>query len=269
MRWGWISMRTENMSGNRAVGTLLCRIVLMCAVLCRAEAGGMENADGESRPGVLEPRGRVALSTEFALPVVRVVPRVGDSFREGDMLLEFGSAQAKVNLDAVAAAERAALANMRGIEMLAETRQVTDVEVEMARQRYAEAIARRVAAERELTATVLTAPFSGRVAERHINDHEWAARGVPLLTLIDDTMLEVRFVLPEAAFSMVRAGTPMTVRVPAADTVAEAVVSRVGAVFDAASRTFDIWAVLDNSSDRYRAGMVAEVELPGAEPETP
>ncbi len=240
---------------------------LFAALFCLAlgcMAAAAESSVPDSRPGVLEPRIKVALSSEFALPVLRVVPRVGDSFRRGDVLVEFDASQARANLEAAAAAEKAALVNLRGFEALAETRQVTEVEVETARQKHAEAVARRVAAERELAATVLAAPFSGRVAERHINDHEWAARGTPLLTLVDDTALEVRFVLPEAAFRAVRAGLPATVRVPAAGSSSEAAVTRVGAVFDAASRTFDIWAVLDNSRDLYRAGMVAEVELPAA-----
>lgn len=227
---------------------------------CRPGSGS-EPQTGR-RPGVLEPRITVTLSSEFALPVTRVRFRPGESFRKGEALVEFDAMQPKANLAAAEAAEKAALANLRGVESLAETRQVTEVEVELARHKYADAGARRVAAERELAAAVLAAPFSGRVAERHINDHEWAARGAPLLTIIDDTQLEVRFILPETAFATVRAGTPLQVFIPAAETTVEASVSRRGALFDAASRTFDIWATVDNSDGLYRAGMTAVVELP-------
>lgn len=238
-------------------------VVLLACLAASSVAAGAETPFTEPvRPGVLEPRMRVTLSSEFALPVVRVAPRPGDSFAKGDILVEFDSVQARANLAAAVAAEKAALANLQGMEELVQTRHVTAVEVAMAAQKHDEAIARRVSAARELEATVLAAPFSGRVAERHINDHEWAARGAPLLTLVDDTTLEVRFVLSESLFGVVRPGLPVSVRVPATGTAAAGTVSRTGAVFDAASRTFDVWAELDNADNLYRAGMAAKVTLP-------
>ncbi len=213
--------------------------------------------------GLLEPRVRVVFSSEFSLPILRVLPRVGDAFNQNDVLIEFDSSLARVNLEANQAEERAARVHHESMLDLASAKQITPVELEMATRDHALATAKRIIAERELAATVLRAPFAGRVAERHVQDYEWAARGLPLLTVVDDTLLEVRFILPETSFPLAKVGRSVRITVPAVSGRAEAVISRVGAVFDPASRTFDVWAEVDNADGKYRAGMTAEVDVSG------
>ncbi|MCD8351859.1 MAG: efflux RND transporter periplasmic adaptor subunit [Planctomycetaceae bacterium] len=220
---------------------------------------------GDGIPGVLEPLARVVFSAEYAMPIQEVVHKAGQAFSRGDVMVRFDSSLAQANFQAALAAERAAGAALDGIESLAESIQVMPVEVESARRELAAAKAKRVSAERELAACVLTAPFAGRVAERHLNSFEWANRGAPIFTAVDDTVLSVRFILPEAAFSSVSVGDPLTLCIPSLSLDVEARISRTGAVFDAASRTFDVWAEFDNADGVCRAGMTAEVTFPLAE----
>ncbi len=226
-------------------------ILPLLAVLVAASLA----AGGEERPGVLEPRLKATFSAEAALPIVKVAFRAGESFRSGDRLVEFDSALAAVNLEAAEAVERAAASAFGAAEFLASRNQSTRMELEMAARELALARARLAAARRELAACVIAAPFDGRVAEVHLGDYEWAARGAPILTAVDDTVLQARFLLPESAFSLVRPGDRVEVSVPAVGGESEATLTRVGAVFDAASRTFDVWAELDNRAGSYRAGM--------------
>jgi membrane fusion protein (multidrug efflux system) len=116
-----------------------------------------------------------------------------------------------------------------------------------------------VTARRDLDACRVPAPFAGRIVEHRVREYEWAGKGAPLLLLVDDSVLIVRFFLPEEYFPRIRVGDPVTAVASATGFSVPGAVTRIGVVFDPASRTFDVWAEVDNAEGLLRAGMTAEV----------
>lgn len=233
-----------------------------CLALMLFAAGLCCASDLEGRQGALEPRFRATIASELAMPIEKVWFRAGESFKRGETLVTFNADAARAALLAAETMARAAAASLDGIRLLVRNNQSTALELATAEGDFAAAGARLVAARRELAATTITAPFDGRVAETHLNDHEWAGRGSPIITIVDDTVLQARFLLPETEFPNVREGGRLRVRVPAVAAEDQAEVERTGAVFDAASRTFDVWALMDNRDGKYRAGMTVIVDWP-------
>ncbi len=220
---------------------------------------------GEGWRGVFEPRAQAILPSELAMPVAALPKKPGERCAEGDVLVEFDAALARAALDAAEARLDAALLNFQGQERLFRGGQATEVEQARAASELARARLDAAAARRELAACRLAAPFAGRIVEHMVREYEWAGKGAALLLLVDDSVLRVRFFLPEALFSSVAIGDAVRVAVPAAGTSVAGVVARIGAVFDPASRTFDVWADVDNAEGRLRAGMTGEVfREPGA-----
>lgn len=214
--------------------------------------------------GVLEPRAEAVIPSEISMRVVSMPKEPGDSCRAGDLLVEFDATLPEAAVEAVKARMRAVEVNLAGMRSLFDKNQVTAVELAKAESEIAQVRLELAGAEREVRACRVYAPFSGKIVNRKVREHEWANKGAPLLLLVDDAVLRVRFFLPEDSFSAIGVGDAVRVAVPAASKTVPGVVSRLGVVFDPVSRTFDVWADIDNADDLLRAGMTAEVEWPAS-----
>lgn len=221
-------------------------------------------AEPEARQwrGVFEPREEAVIPAEISMRVARMPKQPGDRCVEGDVLVEFDSSIPEAAIASVEAKLRAAELNQTGMKNLFERNQATPVELARAESEVAQARLELATAKREAEACRVVAPFAGKMVERKVREHEWANKGSPLLVLVDDAVLRVRFFLPEESFSRIRIGDSVRVWVPAASRSVRGDVSRLGVVFDPVSRTFDVWADVPNVDDSLRAGMTAEVEWP-------
>jgi RND family efflux transporter MFP subunit len=95
------------------------------------------------------------------------------------------------------------------------------------------------------------APFAGRVASRLVDAGAMLSAGTPLLTLVDDSVLEFRAAVPSAEWGRVSVGAPVQVTVDAALPPVTGRVARVSPLVDDRTRTFE--AVLEVPS---RSGLV-------------
>jgi multidrug resistance efflux pump len=119
------------------------------------------------------------------------------------------------------------------------------------------AAARAQLAEQTLSACRVPAPYAGRVAHVMIHPHERVEPGTPLLKIVDDTVLRAKCLLPSEWFAAIAIGDAVTLRVKETNTEVRGQVSHVAAVLDPASRTFELFATVDNAAGTLRAGMNA------------
>ncbi len=236
-------------------------LIYSCLVLSASTDAAEASGKGMWR-GVFEPNAQAIIPSEVAMPVIAMPKLPGDSCTEGDVLVEFDSTLPEAGLASARAKMRAVELNHSGMQSLFDKNQATAVELAEAESRLAQARLEVAAAEKEVQACIVRAPFSGKVVERLVRQYEWASKGAPLLLLLDDTVLQVRFFLPEEHFSAIAIGDTVRVWVPAASQHAWGKVTRLGVVFDPVSRTFDVWADVPNDDDAFRTGMTAEVEWP-------
>ncbi|MCC8191184.1 MAG: efflux RND transporter periplasmic adaptor subunit [Planctomycetes bacterium] len=238
--------------------------MLGCLVLTAVSCRGGEG-EAERWRGVFEPRAEAVIPAETSMLVVAMPRSPGESCRAGDLLVEFDAALPEAAVAAALAKAEAVELNLSGMRSLFEKNQVTAVELARAESEAAQVQLELAAARREARVCRVVAPFAGKIVERKVREHEWANRGSPLLLLVDDAVLRVRFFLPEENFSAIALGDTVAVWVPAVSRKVAGVVSRLGVVFDPVSRTFDVWAEVDNTDDSLRAGMTAEVRWPVVE----
>jgi RND family efflux transporter MFP subunit len=215
--------------------------------------------------GVLEAREQAVIPSEVSMPVARLAKRPGESCDEGEALVEFDRSIALAALKAAEAKYKANEFNLAAIRNLHQRNQSTAVELSRAETEFAQAELDLAGARRNLGICRIAAPFSGRIADVKVREHEWADRGAPLLTLVDDRVVRARFFLPETHFSNIKLGDRVMVFVPAAGRGAPGEVSRLGVVFDPVSKTFDVWADVANPDDAFRVGMTAEIAWPAPE----
>jgi multidrug resistance efflux pump len=169
--------------------------------------------------------------------------------------------QSKVELEN---ARRDVVVAETDLELTAAT---TARELAKAQRELATSHSEREVAVAELRACTIAAPYAGRVARVLVHEHELVDRGQPVIEIVDDRVLRARFLLPSQLFRAVRLGQSLRIRVDETGDEVTVKVSHVAATLDAASRTFEVLAELDNRAGHWRAGMnarlpLAQIEVP-------
>lgn len=206
---------------------------------------------------ILAARSTATISAEVGYRVVKIHRQAGESFRVGDTLVEFDTRYPLIRLESAKSALAAAEAALTAAERLHERNSASLVEIEAARRDRAQAWARCEELRLELEACTVRAPFDGRVVEVMVNEHELVARGTGLIAIEDDSRFLAHFIFPESQWGRASIGDAMAVDIPLVGVRTTARVSRIASGIDPASRTFDLWADIDNSGGRLRSGMTA------------
>lgn len=237
-------------------------VMLLAGLSPCLSAGESASSSGAPWRGVFEPRAQAVIASEVAMLVASMPKQPGDSCEEGDVLVEFDSSIPDAAVAAVEAKLEAAELNRNGMRNLYDRNQVTAVELARSESEVAGVRLELAAARRDAEACSIVAPFAGKLVDHKVREYEWASKGAPLLLMVDDSVLKVRFFLPENNFSTIKLGDRVRVTVPAASREVWGEVSRLGVIFDPVSRTFDVWADVPNVDDSLRVGMTAEIEWP-------
>jgi RND family efflux transporter MFP subunit len=204
--------------------------------------------------------------------VRRVLVRVGDYVKRGDLLVEVDPSLAAARMRAASASKQAGAAQLERAQRDAERLSVAGpdiaaaAEIEQATSERKRAVAERgrlKAAEAEARAELgrhrVTAPFDGVVATRRVDPGDWVDPGVEVIEVIDVRDVEVLASVPpdvarylsvgdKATFERRNETTPATIRgiVPA---------------LDAESRTVRLRLVPDEPTTWLLPGAAVDVRL--------
>jgi len=208
-----------------------------------------------SLTGTLDPRSEVTVVPEVSARVVRVLKGEGDRVARGQLLAvlddaDFGLARdrAKANLDLAEANRVHALAENDRADALLKTGGITDKDhlsarlaVQVADASHAQARSEMALADRQLGRSQISAPISGRVAQRHADVGTIVNAGTPLYTIVDDAVFELRSSVGSSDFSKLKVGGDVIVTVDALPGfVTEGQVNRISPKVDARSRSFEV-----------------------------
>ncbi len=224
---------------------------------------------------VLFPMQQAILAAAVESSVTRVALHEGESFKTGDVLLEFddGVFQQRLNKarstysQAELDLEYARKNLQRSKDLLNDSMTlISNQEFDKAVLDHGTAIARKAyqeaecdLAERDLENCKVRAPFNGRLVKWLIKEHEYARPGQVLVQILDDTKILAAMHLPSSARSRVRIGAPLEISVdddPAlADQRFPGEVYEISGDIDASSRTFEVKVLIDNADGRLISGM--------------
>jgi len=152
---------------------------------------------------------RARLAAGASGEVRRVLVRVGDRVKQGDLLVDIDPSLAAARMRAASASKQAGAAELERAQRDAErlTTAGPDIaaaaEIEQATSERKRAVAERgrlKAAEAEARAALsrhrVKAPFDGVVASRNVDPGDWVDPGVEVIELIDDRDVEVLASVP-------------------------------------------------------------------------
>jgi RND family efflux transporter MFP subunit len=205
--------------------------------------------------GTLHPRSQIQVVAQVSARLLEIVRDEGSRVARGEALAILDDADYRLAHDRAAAALATAEANRahavaekERAENLLKTGGITDkdrlsadVALQVATASVAQAKAEESIAALQLGRCRITAPFTGRVAKRHVDMGAMLANGTPVFTLVDDAVLEFRAAAPSNDWGRVKVGAEVDVTADALPGYhARGRVARVVPLVDERSRSFDV-----------------------------
>jgi RND family efflux transporter MFP subunit len=230
-----------------------------------------------SAPGSLLARRASRIGAEVRGRIQAVFVEEGDRVEEGDPLFQIDRApfevalrQAGAGLDLARAERRQIAADLGRMGELHKQAIVAADELDRMRTNVAVAKAReRQAAEsvalarHNLEQTLVTAPFSGSIAARLVDEGTTAlVQPQTIVVVLQETAeLEAEAHIPESQRAVVQVGDLAQIHVEGLAEPIETEVSSVGDTIDPATRTYHVHMRVSNADHRLKAGVFARVDI--------
>ncbi len=226
--------------------------------------------------GTMTPLVEATVKAKVAGELVEVPVREGQSVKKGQVLARIDQTEVQARVaarEADVAAARAQLVwaekNRNQQKALLEKAFISQSAFDNVQSNYDVAAAKLRAAEADLVVakkslgdSVLVAPFSGVVAERHAQAGERVALDAKVVTVVDLARMELEAAIPAAAIGQARVGQQVQFRVDGfGDRAFEGRIERINPATTAGSRSISVYAVIENPDQNLRKGMFAQGAL--------
>ncbi len=211
--------------------------------------------------GTVVARRRAEIQTKVQSRVERIAVAIGSRIREGDLLVEFDTRETRARVQQAQALSVQAAQDLTRFETLLGQGAVTQQEYDGVKARKAVAAAGLQEAEAMLTYARITAPFSGTITRKDINEGDLAVPGRPLFTLEDASSLQFVLSIPESQRGHLRTGDTLSITISADGQTVAAVVEELSPSADPISRSVTAKLSLPRD-ERLYAGQFARLLLP-------
>jgi RND family efflux transporter MFP subunit len=209
----------------------------------------------------LTPRDFTTLAAEIGAKVERIPLREGERFRKGDTLVAFDCSIQRAQLAeakaALSAAEKTVAVNARLLEL----QTIGKLESEVALAERDKARAKVDASAAVLGKCSIPAPFEGRVVEQKIRAQQFAQPGQALLDILDDSVLELDFVVPSKWLAWLKPGHGFQVAIDETGKTYPVKLTRAGARIDPVSQSVRVTGAIGGHFPELAAGMSGKVLL--------
>ncbi len=209
----------------------------------------------------LLPRRFTTIAAEIGAKINRLPIPEGGAFKAGQLLVGFDCSMPQAMLQKaraeLSAAEQTNAANKR----LAELNSIGQLELDLSRAAVAKAGAEVGAQQAVLAKCTITAPFAGRIAEQKVREQQYVQPGQALLDILDDSVLELEFLVPSLWLGNLRVGERFQIDIDETRRSYPAKVIRLGARVDPVSQSVKVAAAIDGKFPELIAGMSGKVRL--------
>lgn len=215
---------------------------------------------------MLEAQSEATLSTDIPALVTRINVDVGGRFAQNDALLEFDCVLREARVTAATGVYEGALARLTSKQRLQRTGTIGPLETELAladvKKSEGELAEMRDVAKR----CVISAPFSGRVAQRHANPYEVVGPDRPLLTIVSDGPLRIKTLVPSVWLRWLAVGKSFEVAVDETGRTYSAQITAISGKVDPQSQSIELTGQLTGAANELLPGMSGVARFEGPAP---
>ncbi|MBY0241214.1 MAG: efflux RND transporter periplasmic adaptor subunit [Burkholderiaceae bacterium] len=242
-------------------GAFLVHSAAQVAAAAAPSAPGKIGSTLETREirAQLTPRRYTTLAAEIGAKINRLPLSEGAAFKQGQVLVQFDCALQQSQLAkseaTVMAADTAWQANIR----LFDLKSIGKVELDTSKAELLKAKADQSGNRAIVEKCQVAAPFPGRIAEQKVREQQYVQAGQALLEIIDDSALELEFIVPSRWMAWARTGVGFKVAIDETGKTYPAKILRVGARVDPVSQSIKLTAMIDGRFPELVAGMSGKV----------
>lgn len=213
----------------------------------------------------LMPRRYTTIAAEIGAKVSAIPVPEGGAFRTGQVLVSFDCSLQKAQLDKAQAelegADQTLVANQR----LEQLNSVGQLELDLSKSAVNKAKAEVGANRAVLAKCQVPAPFAGRVAEQKVREQQYVQPGQALLDILDDSVLELEFLVPSVWLRWLKVGGSFEVQIDETRKTYPAKFTRIGARVDPVSQSVKVAAAIHGKFPELMAGMSGKVLITPSE----
>lgn len=254
---------------RRALGGLTL-VVAACVPLTAGAQAPAASAPAPVARAVMErqeiraqlmPRRYTTIAAEIGAKISRMPVAEGGAFRAGQVLVSFDCSLQQAQLQKAEAERESAEQTFNANQRLADLNSVGRLELDLSRTAVNKAKAEVSAQQAVLAKCQVPAPFAGRVAEQKAREQQFVQPGQPMLDIIDDSVLELEFLVPSSWLNWLRVGGSFQVQIDETRKSYPARFTRIGARVDPVSQSVKVAAMIDGRYPELIAGMSGKVQV--------
>ncbi|ANQ85743.1 HlyD family secretion protein [Azoarcus olearius] len=223
-----------------------------------AARSAMERQDIRAQ---LMPRQFTVIAAEIGAKISRLPVAEGGAFKAGQLLVQFDCSMQQAQLQKARAEQSAAEHTFTANRRLLELNSIGQLDVDLARAALAKANAEVGAQQAVLSKCSVAAPFAGRIAEQKVREQQYVQPGQPLLDILDDSVLELEFLVPSAWLGWLKPGVRFQVDIDETRKSYPAKFTRIGARVDPVSQSVKVAAAIDGRFPELITGMSGRVRI--------
>jgi membrane fusion protein (multidrug efflux system) len=211
--------------------------------------------------GIVKAAAQAVLYAQVQGRVSMLPYKEGQRFEKGHMLVQIDCDKYQAEL-AVAVAEHEAKDKVykNNVE-LGKLNAVSKLDLETSEAEAKKALAAIRVATVNVKGCQIAAPFGGRVVSVMVNEHENVFPNDKLISLLDDSSLEIELVLPSTSLSWLKRKSSFIFVVDETRRSYPARVKEIGASVDAASQTIKVIGAFEKLPSEILAGMSGSAQF--------
>ena len=249
-------------SGSRLLlrGMIICAWLVIPTLIETADAKtdfkpSSSAAELSTIRGVVKATAQATLASQVQGRISRLPFKEGQRFKKGALLVALDCSKYEAELASAQAEHRGKKKTHENNLHLAKHQAVGTLEVEISEADADKAFAAVQAARVNVNGCTVRAPFPGRVIKTIVNEHENVFPNDQLISLLDDSLLEIELILPSKSLAWLKIGTPFEYAVDETGLRYSAVVQDLGANVDPASQTVKVKGLFRVQPNNVLAGM--------------
>lgn len=203
------------------------------------------------------------IASAISAKIVVLNGSLGQSFKAGDLLIEFDCDESNARVEMSKAELAGAIDQHEAKVKMQGLGQASDVEVALAASQVNKNRAQLSLNVTQVAQCKVVAPWAGRVAKANVKNHMTVTPGQPLLELVNDGPLRLKLNAPSKLLSRLKQGSTFTIQIDETGGKYAATVSAINSRVDSVSQTVEVEGRLTRAYRELLSGMSGVADLSG------
>ena len=204
---------------------------------------------------------KVQIASEISARVDNIHFQMGESFKKGEVLLDFDCKLFEAQRDVMQSNLDSANIQLENDKELFNLRSIGELQYKLTVSNVKKAEAEYKIAQLNVDRCKILAPYDGKVMQVHTNVFARIEERQPLMDIVGDGLLEAEIVVPSHWLSWLKKDYPIKIKIDETAQILDAKIISLGATVDAVSQTIALKARFNQKYESLIAGMSGVVSF--------